>query len=268
MVGENRIITFDLSLSALLLGLAWACGTSLGQSREIRVAAASDLSLAMHELAPQFEQQTGCRVNVSYGSSGNFFSQLQNGAPFDLFLSADVLYPKRLEAAGLTQGEIHEYAVGRLVLWTPANASVNPASLRWNALLDPRVEKIAVANPAHAPYGLAAMAALKRAGIYDRVKTKLVFGENISQAAQFVQSGNAQAGILALSLTLAPSMRGGNRWEIPREFHPPIRQGAVILKSARNAGDARRFLEFLESAAARETLRRFGFSPPASTRFE
>ncbi len=251
-----------LRLSCALVLLLTASSLCRAEERDIRIAAASDLSFAMHELAPQFERQTGCRVNVSYGSSGNFFSQLQNGAPFDLFLSADLEYPKRLEAAGLTDGRVYEYAVGRLALWAPANASVNPASEHWNALLDPVVAKIALANPDHAPYGRAAIAALKKAGVYDRVKAKLVFGENISQAAQFAQSGNVQAVILALSLARAPAMRHGKSWEIPPEFYPPIRQGAAVLRGARNADDARRFLAFLQSANAREILQGFGFSPP------
>ncbi len=262
MAGENHILALAIRLFALLLGYAAPAGLCFGQPCEIRVAAASDLSFVMPELASQFERQSGCALRVSYGSSGNFLSQLRNGAPFDVFFSADLEYPKRLEAAGLTEGRVYEYAVGRLALWAPANASVNPASEHWNALLDPVVAKIALANPDHAPYGRAAIAALKKAGVYERVRTKLVFGENISQAAQFVQSGNAQLGILALSLTRAPAMRQGKSWEIPPEFYPLIRQGAAILKGARNAGGARRLLEFLQSAGVREILQRFGFSPP------
>ena len=250
-------------LFAVLLSFALACGFCLGQPREIRVAAAADLNFAMRELAQQFERQSGCTVNVSYGSSGNFFSQVQSGAPFDVFLSADVAYPQKLHAAGLTQGGVYEYAVGRLVLWAPVNSEINPDAQHWDALLDPRVAKIAIANPLHAPYGSAAVAALKSAGLYDRVKNKLVYGESISQAAQFVQSGNAQAGILALSLTLAPSMHAGKSWELPQDLYPPLRQGAAILKNAQNTGDARRFLDFLRSAEARQTLQKFGFSPPA-----
>ena len=264
MTRQKQALQIVPRLFALLLGFALAGGLCLGQPREIRVAAAADLNFAMRELAQQFEKQSGCSVSVSYGSSGNFFSQLQNGAPFDIFLSADVAYPQKLRAAELTQGDMYEYAVGRLVLWAPANSEVSPDAQHWDALVDPRVTKIAIANPEHAPYGRAAVAALKSAGIYDRIKSKLVYGENISQAAQFVQSGNAQAGILALSLTLAPSMHGGKSWEIPRDLYPPIRQGAAILNKARNPEDARRFLDFLKSAEARETLRAFGFSPPAS----
>jgi molybdate transport system substrate-binding protein len=260
--GNNHARTFALCLSALLLGLATTCSVSFGQGREIRVAAAADLSFAMRDLAVQFEQQSGCKVSLSYGSSGNFFSQIQNGAPFDVFLSADLEYADRLAKAGLTLDNVYEYAVGRLVLWVPANAGFDPAAQHWSTLLAPSVSKIAIANPEHAPYGRAAVAALKKAGIYDRLREKLVYGENISQAAQFVQSGNAQAGLLALSLTLAPSMQSGKSWEVPQDLYPPIRQGAAILKDAKNPEQARRFLVFLRSADARATLRKFGFSAP------
>src|SRR5216683_7754104 len=161
------------------------------QAREIRVAAAADLKFAMGELCAQFERQAGTKVNVTYGSSGNFFSQMRNGAPFDLFFSADIEYPQRLEAAGFAEpGTLYEYAVGRIVIWMPRSSSVDVARLGWKSLLDARVEKIAIANPEHAPYGRAAVAALRRAGIYEQVRAKLVYGENISQAAQFVDSGN------------------------------------------------------------------------------
>src|SRR5262249_42388895 len=153
---------------------------------------------AMDDLSAQYHKQAGANLEVTYGSSGNFFSQIQNGAPFDLFFSADIEYPRKLEAAGLGEpGTLYHYAVGRLVIWAPANSKLDTAGQGWKALLDPSVQKIAIANPEHAPYGRAAVAALRRAGIYQQVAGKLVFGENISQAAQFVQSGNAQAGIVA-----------------------------------------------------------------------
>jgi molybdate transport system substrate-binding protein len=233
------------------------------QGKEIRIAAAADLKFAMGELAEKFEKQTGTKVNVTFGSSGNFFSQIQNGAPFDLFFSADIEYPQKLEAAGLAEpGTLYEYAVGRIVIWTPADAKVDVANLGWKTLLDARVEKIAIANPEHAPYGRAAVAALQKAGIYEAVKAKLVYGENISQAAQFVQSGNAQAGIVAMSLAMSPAMRDGKRWDIPVEMHPAIEQGAIVLRDARNKEAARAFLEFVKSAAGRATLAEYGFAFP------
>jgi molybdate transport system substrate-binding protein len=233
------------------------------QEKEVRVAAAADLKLAMRDLSEKFEKQTGTKVNVTYGSSGNFFSQMQNGAPFDLFFSADIEYPKKLEAAGLAEpGTLYEYAIGRIVIWTPADAKVDVADHGWKTLLDARVEKIAIANPEHAPYGRAAVAALQKAEIYETVKPKLVYGENISQAAQFVQSGNAQAGIVAMSLAVSPAMRDGKRWEIPAAMHPAIEQAAIVLKDAQNKQAAAAFLEFVKSAAGRATLAEYGFALP------
>ncbi len=240
-------------------------GVVRAQGKEIRVAAAADLKFAMGDLSERFEKQTGIKVHVTYGSSGNFFSQMQNGAPFDLFFSADIEYPKKLEAAGLAErGTLYEYAIGRIVIWTPANAKVDVAKHGWNALQDPSVEKIAIANPDHAPYGRAAVASLQRAGIYEQVKTKLVYGENISQAAQFVQSGNAQAGIVAMSLAVSPAMRDGKRWMIPAEMHPPIEQGAIILKDAKNQEAAKAFLDFVKSSAGSSMLAKYGFEFPES----
>jgi molybdate transport system substrate-binding protein len=248
-----KIITLG-SVAVLLSAVVCA------QGQEIRVAAAADLKFAMGELTEKFEKQTGTKVNVTFGSSGNFFSQMQNGAPFDLFFSADIEYAKKLEAAGLAEpGTLYGYAVGRIVIWTPADAKVDVTKQGWKVLLDASVEKIAIANPEHAPYGRAAVAALQKAGIYESVKAKLVYGENISQAAQFVQSGNAQAGIVAMSLAVSPAMRDGKSWEIPAEMHPALEQGAIILKDAKNKDAARAFLEFVKSARGRATLAEYGF---------
>jgi molybdate transport system substrate-binding protein len=232
---------------------------------EVRVAAAADLQFAMDDLAAQFEKRTGNQLQITYGSSGNFFSQIQNGAPFDLFFSADMEYPRKLEAAGLVEpGTLDEFAVGRIVIWTPADAGLRVTERGWETLLDARVQKIAIANPEHAPYGRAAVSALRKAGVYEQVRAKLVYGENISQAAQFVQSGNAQAGIVALSLALSVAMRDGQRWLIPAELYPSIEQGAILLKAAKNKDAARAFLEFVKSAAGRATLEKYGFAPPDS----
>jgi molybdate transport system substrate-binding protein len=252
-------------LAVLILTCSLARGVN-GQRREVRVAAAADLKFAMSELAGEFEKQTGTKVEVTYGSSGNFFSQLQNGAPFDVFFSADIDYPKKLEAAGLAEpGALYEYAVGRIVIWASADAKMDVAKQGWKALLDQSVHEIAIANPEHAPYGKAAVAALQKAGIYDQVKAKLVFGENISQAAQFVQSGNAQAGIIALSLAVSPAMKEGKTWEIPAGMHPVIEQGAVVLKNAKNKDAARAFLKFVKSEAGRASLAKYGFALPEKT---
>lgn len=248
-------------LYSLLIALP-LCST-LASAQTLRVAAASDLQFALPVIAAQFEAQSGTKLSVTYGSSGNFLSQIQNGAPFDLFFSADVGYPQILLEAGFAEpGSLRPYAVGRLVLWFPPDSPLDPVKLRWDALLDPRVQKIAIANPDHAPYGRAAVAALQKAGFYDQVKSKFVYGENISQAAQFAQSGSAQAGILALSIALSPSLQSGKRWEIPSDFYPPIQQGVVLLKSSPNKPAALAFLAFFQTESARATLARFGFTLP------
>jgi molybdate transport system substrate-binding protein len=245
-----------LLLSALLTFRA-------AYAQDIRVAAAADLQFALDDLTAQYAKQAGKKVDVSYGSSGNFFAQIQNGAPFDFFFSADIDYPRRLEHAGLAEpGTLYQYAVGRIVIWMPDNARVDLNKLGWQSLLQPNVEKIAIANPEHAPYGRAAVAALRNAGIYEQIRGKLVYGENIAQAAQFVASGNAQAGMIALSLALSPAMRDGQRWEVPANMHPPIEQAAVVLKSAKDKEGARAFLAFVKSGAGRRILESYGFTLP------
>jgi molybdate transport system substrate-binding protein len=260
----SHFVTFSLRLLVLFSALL---GFRAAAAQEIRVAAAADLKFALDELSAQYEKQTGAKISVSYGSSGNFFAQIQNGAPFDIFMSADIDYPRKLEAAGLAEADTrYEYAVGRIVIWMPAGAGPDLVELGWKALLQPSVDKVAIGNPEHAPYGRAAVAALRSAGIYEQVQPKFVYGENIAQAAQFVASGNAQAGILALSLALSPPMRRGKRWEIPENMYPPIEQGAIILKNAKEKQGARAFLAFLKSPAARKILDSYGFRLPTTDR--
>ncbi len=261
MISRDKWI--GICLVVLLLG-ALFCAPAL-RAQDLKVAAAADLKFAMTDLEAQFAKQGGGKLDIAYGSSGNFMTQIQNGAPFDVFFSADSEYPRKLEAARLIEpGTLYEYALGHLVIWTPANSGIDVAKNGWQSLLDERVKKIAVANPDHAPYGRAALAALKQAGIYEQVKSKLVFGENISQAAQFVQSGNAQAGLVALSLAISPAMKDGNRWNVPDDAYPAIKQAAVILKSSNNKDSARKFLDFVKSSAGRQILQHFGFTVPTS----
>lgn len=231
----------------------------------LRVAAAADLQFVFQDLAARFQKQTGHAVELTFGSSGNFFSQIQNGAPFDLFFSADLDYPTRLEAMGLVEpGTLSHYANGQIVLWVRKNSPVDVQN-GLQTLLDNRVRKIAVANSGHAPYGRAAVAALQHEKIYESVRDKFVFGENISQAAQFVESGNADAGILALSLALAPTLKSeGRYYEIPTSFYPPIEQAAVILKSSKQKEIARQFLAFLKQPETAEFMRRNGLNVPES----
>jgi molybdate transport system substrate-binding protein len=239
--------------------------TAQAAPRVLTIAAAADLNFAFPEIAAGFEQKTGQKVRLIFGSSGNFFAQIQNGAPFDLFFSADIEYPRKLAEAGLTEpGTLYRYAVGRIVLWVPEGSKINVAGLEIRALLDPSVQKIAIADPRHAPYGRAAVAAMEQFGVYEEVKHKLVFGENISQTAQFVESGGADIGIIALSLATAPPMKDkGKYWEIPESAHPPIEQAAVILKSSQNKQAAIAFLDYLKSSAGLELMRGYGFSLPA-----
>ncbi|HZC45475.1 MAG TPA: molybdate ABC transporter substrate-binding protein [Candidatus Acidoferrum sp.] len=236
---------------------------STASTAELKIAAAADLTFAFKDVAARFEKQTGSELKLTYGSSGNFFQQIQNGAPFDLFFSADVNYPKKLEAAGLIEpGTIYEYASGKLVIWAP-NSSKLDLSRGLATLLDPGIRKIAIANPQHAPYGAAAVAAMRHENIYDKVKDKLVLGENISQTAQFVQSGNADVGILALSLALAPAMKDAGRYvEVSSSDYPPIIQAAVIPKSSQNKDLARQFLKFLKEPETVALMRQYGFTVP------
>ena len=240
-------------------------GSTRAQNRELRVAAAADLKFAMGELAQRYEKQAAVKISVTYGSSGNFFSQIQNGAPFDLFFSADIEYPRKLQAAGLAEpGTLYGYAVGRIVIWMPAETRVDLAKLGWKALLLEDIQKVAIANPEHAPYGRAAEATLRHFGIYDQVSSRLVVGENISQAAQFVESGNAQAGLIALSHALAPAMKDkGRYWTVPLDAYPTLNQAAVVLSKSKQQDAARRFLEFLRSPEATSLLTGYGFSLPA-----
>lgn len=239
------------------------CAVTPVRAEEIAVAAASDLNFAIKELIGEFEKQTGHRVKVSLGSSGNFYAQLQQGAPFDLYFSADIGYPKKLEEAGLTvRGSLYRYAVGRVVLWAPKSSPLD-VSKGLTVLREPTIKKIAIANPKHAPYGRAAVAAMEHAQVYGDVKDRLVLGENISQAAQFIESGACDVGIIALSLAMAPAMStAGRYWEIPAEAHPPLEQGAVVMKQSKNQELARSFLGFLQGPQGQEIMTRYGFTLP------
>jgi molybdate transport system substrate-binding protein len=252
-----------LRTMAFLIGVLMLASNALAQT--LRVAAAADLQFAMSDLASQYENKTGIRPEISYGSSGNFRAQIASGAPFDLFFSADAMYPEQLVAAGVADApSLAVYGQGHLVLWAPVGANLQLAQKGFAALKDARVRKIAIANPEHAPYGRAAVAALQKAGLYEELKPKLVLGENISQAAQFAQSGNAQVGILALSLTFAVSMKDGERWEIPADYYPAILQKAVITSASQNKSAAKGFLDFVRSDEGRKILAKYGLAPPES----
>jgi len=253
-----------IALIALSIGAVSGLDKAFaGEGGEIAIAAASDLNFAIKEIVAEYEKATGNHIKLSLGSSGNFYAQIQNGAPFDLYFSADIGYPKKLEEAGLTvPGSLYRYAVGRIVLWTGNKSQIN-VSRGIDVLRMPTIKKIAIANPKHAPYGRAAVAAMEYFKVYDRVKDRLVLGENISQAAQFIESGACDIGIIALSLALAPTMKAkGTYWEIPAEAHPPLEQGAVILKSSTQQESSKQFLEFMKSSEGQEIMTRYGFTLP------
>jgi molybdate transport system substrate-binding protein len=257
---RNICLTICAGLFAMI-GDPVAVGKAFAE--EIAIAAASDLNFAIKDLITEYEKATGNHVKLSLGSSGNFYAQIQNGAPFDLYFSADIGYPKKLEEAGLTvPGSLYRYAVGRIVLWTN-NASARDVSKGLELLRDPAVKKIAIANPKHAPYGRAAVAAMQHFKVYDEAKDRLILGENISQTAQFIESGACDIGVIALSLALAPTMKAaGTYWEIPSEAHPPLEQGAAIVKSSKQQKTAQQFLEFMQGAQGQEIMNRYGFTLP------
>jgi molybdate transport system substrate-binding protein len=261
--GLVRAIVF-LSFGWLMI-VAGEHPSQAAETRTVRVAAAADLKVAFGEITAAFEQQNAdVKVEVSYGSSGNFYAQLSSRAPFDLFLSADVDYPKRLIEQGLAPSDSEfSYAVGGLVLWVRRASPIAVENLGIKALLDPAARKIAIANPRHAPYGRAAEAAMKKLGVYDDVKDRLVLGENIIQTAQFVESGAADIGLISHSLAAAPPLRDeGRSWEVPRESYPRLEQGGVILSWAQDRQAAEALRSFILGDAGKEILHRYGFRSP------
>ena len=246
-----------LTLVAALTGAASA-------QRPPVVAAASDLSFALGEIARQFQAETGQRVDVVFGSSGTLTRQILDGAPFELFLSADEAFIDTLATAGLTRDRGALYAVGRIVLFAPPGSPLDPQQgLDGLArlLASGRVPRFAIANPAHAPYGRAAEAALRTRSLWSDIQPRLVLGENVSQAAQFATTGNAVGGIIAYSLALAPNLRGRGTYAlIPDSDHPPLRQRMVLLKRA--GAVVERFHAFLQTPSARAIFERYGFTLP------
>lgn len=247
----------------LVIGAPSPADAQAPTRRTLTIAAASDLQAALPDVIRRFERDANARVIVSFGSSGNFFAQIQNGAPFDVYFSADIDYPKQLVASGLADGaSLYQYATGRLVLWTRKDSGID-VTRGLESLTDARVKRIAIANPKHAPYGRAAEAALRYEKVYDAVRTKLVLGENISQTAQLVDSGNASVGIIALSLALGPALSAtGTYNEIPATAHPPIDQAVVIVSTSTDKVVARELVAYLGRPEVRRTLQRFGFTPP------
>ncbi len=240
----------------LLFSVLFVVGAN---AQTVKVAAAADLRYAMDEIAKLYmKTNPGTNIEIVFGSSGNAYTQIANGAPFDIYFSADIMYPQKLKEAGLTISEPKMYAIGRIVLWS----STLDISKGMDVLKTPKI-KIATANPDHAPYGQRAVEALKYYKLYDQVEKQLTFGENISQAAQFCLTGNAEAGLLALSLVLSPSMADkGKYFLIPETDHRPLEQGFVLLKQAEGNKTAFDFSNYVSTSPARAIFEKYGFTLP------
>ena len=262
--GRRRLRFVFLPILVAVLLILWD-GMAGANERVVQVAAAADLKFALDEILESFHRQhQDIKAQVTYGSSGNFFAQLTNRAPFDVFFSADVDYPRKLVEQGLALKETEFlYAVGRLVVWVPRQSSVDLERLGIQALLDPSVRKIAIANPKHAPYGRAAEAAMRKLGVYEQVQERFVYGENIAQTAQFIQTGAADIGIIALALALAPALREeGRYWGIPLDAYPRLDQGGVVLAWAKDMAAAQALRAFVLGPEGKAVLRRYGFFLP------
>lgn len=243
-----------LFVCALLLAFS-------AQAGKITLAAAADLKFAMDEIVIAFKKLSpGDELDVVYGSSGKFHTQIQQGAPYDLFFSADIAFPRELARNGFAASEVVPYGVGRIVLWS---GSMDASKMTLASLADPKIARISIANPKHAPYGKRAEEALRAAGLWEQVEPKLVYGENIAHAAQFAQTGNAQVGIIALALAVNPALASKAGYGlIPDKWHAPLEQGFIITKRAAGNALARRFADFLGSKPARAVMTKYGFALP------
>jgi molybdate transport system substrate-binding protein len=238
--------------------------TAVARADSPTIASASDLKFALEEVSARFTADTGRSVRLVFGSSGNLYRQIEQGAPFEVFMSADEEFVLRLADAGRTVDRGVLYAVGRIVIMVPHGSTLRADSELRDlaaALSDGRLRRFAIANPEHAPYGRRAEEALRHAGLWARIVDRLVLGENVSQAAQFATSGNAQGGIIAYSLALAPPVSVlGSFALIPDSWHTPLRQRMVLLRGA--GAVARAFYQYAQEEAARATMRRYGFVLP------
>jgi molybdate transport system substrate-binding protein len=234
---------------------------NFGQAQEeILIAAASDLKFALDSVVTVFNTDHNGKIKVTYGSSGKLCEQIMNGAPFHIYFSADIEYPEKLKAKKLTASEIYRYALGQIVLWSKKIDT----QIGMNALLDPAIRKISVANPAHAPYGKRAIESLAFYKLHEKLEPKLVYGENISQAAQYISTGAADIGIIALSLALSPNMKkeNGNYFRVPDDSHQPLVQGAVITDEGAGKPLATTFFEYVKTDRSIAILKYFGFTKP------
>lgn len=243
-----------LALSALLFAFS-------AHAEKLTVAAAADLKFAMDELVVTFRKSNpNDEVDVVYGSSGKFYAQIQQGGPYDMFFSADIGFPKALATAGFAASEIKPYAFGRIVLWSTSH---DATKMTLASLADPKITRVAIANPKHAPYGKRAEEALRASGIWEKIEPKLVYGENIAQTAQYVLTGNAQVGIVALSLAVNAELASrGGYWLVPDNLHQPLEQGFIITKRAEKNPVAKRFADYISSKPARAVMMKYGFVLP------
>lgn len=261
---SRRLFPLQLPLLLLLpIGL-WPRRSPARDAATLTVAAASDLRFALDAvLGPFRAAHRDLRVDVVYGSSGKLATQIRQGAPFDLYFAADRAYAQALHDAGLTAGPPRLYAIGRLVLWS-ADASLGRLGLA-DIVRHPALKRLAIANPEHAPYGQRAVEALRSQGLYDAVKDRLVLGDNVSQAAQFVQTGAAQAGIVAASLVLSPALAGQGAWTLlPQAWHTPLEQAYVQMRRAEAQPLAAELLRHLGTPEMVALMRRYGFAVPAA----
>lgn len=255
---KGTIKTICLMAAALCLVLSFD-GNSAAAGKKLTVAGASDLSFAFKEMAAEFQKETGYEVTLSLGSTGMLARQVEQGAPFDAFFSANTNFIEDLEKAGhILPGTVSLYAQGRIVIATRAASGIKITKLE--DLKDSRIRRIAVANPEHAPYGMAAMEALKSKGLWDDIRPKLVYGENIRQTLQFIESGNAEAGIIARSIANVPGIKPV---DIPLNLHKPINQAAGVVRTARDKDGALSFIKFVNGPKGREIMKKYGFLPPA-----
>ncbi|MCX8146054.1 MAG: molybdate ABC transporter substrate-binding protein [Azovibrio sp.] len=234
------------------------------QAEKVTIAAAADLKFAMDEIVAHFRAENPKdQVEVIYGSSGKFHTQVQQGAPYDLFFSADIGFAEELVKSGHAASNVMPYALGRIVLWSP---TLDASQMTLASLADAKISRIAIANPKHAPYGKRAEEALRAMQLWDKVESKLVYGENIAHTAQFVQTGNAQVGIIALALALNPALaEKGRFYLIPEHLHAPLEQGFIITKRAAGNAAARRFADYMNSKPARAVMTKYGFVLPGET---
>lgn len=258
----TAILRPGLRLLGLVLAIALPSTGAAADDGRLRIAAASDLKFALSEIVEAYRaRHPGHELEVIYGSSGKFHTQIRHGAPFDLYFSADIAYARALHEQGLTAAEPTPYAIGRIVLWSrdPELARVPLRGLPGQAAL----RRFAIANPDHAPYGRRAQEALEHEGVWEALAPRLVRGENIAHAAQFIDSGAAEAGIVALSLVKSPALADTGAWTlIPAEWHAPLEQAYVITRRARDNLLAAAFVRYLATPEAREVMRRYGFALP------